>query len=199
MRSRLVGVVVVTVTEAPAVYFWLRLHEDGHEWWALLSLVLGELLETGLAGLLVARRARSPNRARSGPAPPLTRMQRLMGAASVAEIVLWVLWLFLAEEIGQPVAAGVLLVLMHIKHHVELVGVSNTPFGPGFFSVKPTFASAMETAGAVACLALLLDGQPGLAAVALGLGFLVEHSILVDVLLRELVEQDARLPGGARP
>lgn len=183
---------VVTVTEGAAVYVWLRLHEDGHERWALFSLVLGELLETGVAQLLIARRKGGRPRAQ------VTRMQRLIGAASVAEIVLWVVWLTVAEEIGQPLAAGVLLVLMHIKHHVELVAVRNTPLGAGLFSANLTFASAVETAGGVAGLALILDGRPGLAAAALGLGFLIEHSVLVGVVLRELDDQDARLPGGTR-
>jgi len=48
---------------------------------------------------------------------------------------------------------------MHLKHHVELVAVRNASLGAGLFSVSGTFASTMETAGAVACLALLLDAD----------------------------------------
>ncbi|MCA1704883.1 MAG: hypothetical protein LC808_17100, partial [Actinobacteria bacterium] len=100
---------------------------------------------------------------------------------------------------GQPVAAGILLVLMHLKHHVELVAVRNAPWGAGLFSVSGTFASAMETAGAVACLALLLDGRPALASIALGLGFLIEHCMLVDVLLREFESRGSVSTSDHRP
>jgi len=44
---------------------------------------------------------------------------------------------------------------------------------------------------------LLLDGRPALAAVALLLGFVVEHTILVDELQSELERRDIRLPRSA--
>lgn len=198
-RERLIGVVVVTVAEGPAVYLWLRLDQAGHEWWGLLSLVVGELLETALAGALIARQRRNGTipGATSVPGDHQKKVGRLIGAACVAEIGIWVLWLALAEEIGHVVAAGVLLVLMHLKHHVEFVAARDTPFREGLLAPRSTFASAMEVAGAVACLALLLDGQPALAAVALGVGFLIEHTILVDDLQSELERRDIRLPRSA--
>jgi len=201
MRARLVGIVVVTVTEGPAVYLWLRLDEAGHEWWALLSVVVGEVLETVLAGLLIVRQRRAgtiPGAERVGGTHQ-QKLQRLIGAASVAEIGIWLLWLALADAIGQPVAAVVLLVAMHLKHHLEEAAIRDIPYTTGLFSLPGTVASAAEVAGAVACLALLRDGQPELAAVALGLGFLIEHTILVDILQRELESRDIRLPRTARP
>jgi len=199
-RERIIGVVVVTAAEGPAVYLWLRLAHDGHEWWGFLSLVVGELLETVLAGALIARQRRNGTipGAKSVLGDHQKWLARLIWAACVAEISLWVLWLALAEEIGQVVGAGVLLVLMHLKHHVEFVAARDTPFREGLLAPRSTFASAMEVAGAVACLALLLDGRPALAAVALGLGFLVEHTILVDDLQSELERRDIRLPRTAR-
>jgi len=195
-RERLIAVVVVTVSEGPAVYLWLRLDEAGHPWWGLLSLVVGELLETGLAGALIARQRRNGTipGAASVPGDHQKKVGRLIGAACIAEIALWVLWLALAEQIGQVVAAVVLLVLMHLKHHVEFIAARDTPFRVGLLAPRSTFASAAEAAGAVACLALLLDGRPALAAVALALGFLVEHTLLVDDLQSELERRDIRLP-----
>lgn len=47
-RDALVGIAVVTVIEAVAIYVWLRLHVDGHPWWGLVSLVVGQVAETAL-------------------------------------------------------------------------------------------------------------------------------------------------------
>jgi hypothetical protein len=128
----------------------------------------------------------------------LRKVQSILGWAGNAEIGIWVLWLALAHGLGQPVAAAVLLVLMHVKHHIETVTVRDMPFSLGLFSIKGTFSSAMEVGGAVACLALIRDGHPAWGAVALGLGLLIEHAILIDVLHWELTSRDIRLPRDAR-
>jgi hypothetical protein len=56
------------------------------------------------------------------------------------------------------------------------------------------FASTMEVAGAVACLALIEDGRLALAGVTLGGGLLVEHMLLLRALGREIAERDTRRP-----
>jgi hypothetical protein len=199
-RERLIAVAGVTVAEAPTTYLWLRLDQAGHEWWGLLSLSAGLLLETVVAGKLIQRQRDNgiiPG-ARSVPGSDYQKkVGRLIGATTVAEIGLWVLWLALAEGTSQVVGAVVLLVLMHLKHHVEFVAARDTPFPERILAPRSTFASAMEVAGGVTCLALLLDGKPALAAVALLAGFLVEHTILVDELQSELERRDIRLPRSA--
>ncbi|MEA2234315.1 MAG: prostaglandin-endoperoxide synthase 2 [Solirubrobacteraceae bacterium] len=191
----------VTVTEALSIYVWLRLDEHGHPWWGLASLVVGEMLETHVFKTFVDREALK----RWGPLDQgatagthLRKVQSILGWAGNAEIGIWVLWLALAHGLGQPIAAAVLLVLMHLKHHVETVTVRDMPFSLGLFSIKGTFSSAMEVGGAVACLALIRDGHPAWGAVALGLGLLIEHAILIDVLHWELTSRDIRLPRDAR-
>ena len=201
-RERLIAVVAVTVAEAPTTYLWLRLDQAGHEWWGLLSLSAGLLLETVVAGALIARQRRNGTipGAESVPGSDYQKkVGRLIGGTTVAEIGIWVLWLALAEGPSQVIGAVVLLVLMHVKHHVEFVAARDTPFKDHLLAPKSTFASAMEVAGGVACLALLLDGRPVLAAAALLLGFVVEHTILVDELQGELERRDIRLPRSAAP
>ncbi len=196
MRGRLISVVVATAVEAPAVYIWLRLHESGHETWGLLVLVVGESLETALAlRLITTQGGRETGRLHQEAAGAhIRRVKQHVSAGCAAEIGVWVLWLALADGAGQPVAAVVLLVLMHIKHHAELSAVRDTPFRSGLFSGSLGFASAMEAAGAVACLALLRDGRPVLAAVVWGIGLSIEHTILVGKLHSEMESRDVRLP-----
>jgi hypothetical protein len=195
MRARLVSIVVVTAIEAPSVYIWLRLHESGHDWWGFLILATGETLETALALRLVSHSGRELAPAHRELAATHLRGLRLqVGAGCAAEIVIWLLWLALADEVGQLPAAVVLLVLMHLKHHAEMSAVHDTPFTTGLFAGWLNLASAMEAAGAVACLALLRDGRPVLAAVAWVIGLSIEHTVLVNNLHQELERRDVRLP-----
>jgi prostaglandin-endoperoxide synthase 2 len=193
--------VVVTVTEALAIYIWLWLHENGHPWWGLLSLVIGETFETSVLKRVIAREgaARWGTLERGAPgAGHLRKVQRLTGWAGNAEVAIWVLWLATAGWLGQPVAAGVLLVLMHLKHQVETMAVHDTPFTSKLFSIRSTFGSALEVGGAVACLALIQHEQFALAAIVLVVGLALEHMILIDVLHWEMRFRDIRLPRDPR-
>ncbi|MCA1699818.1 MAG: hypothetical protein LC790_13310 [Actinobacteria bacterium] len=127
----LAGIAGVTVIEAVAIYVWLRLHVDGHPWWGLVSLVVGQVVETALFKMVIDRegRRRWGPVAQGGAGPRhLRKLQMRLGAAGNAEVGIWVLWLALAQALGQPVAAGVLLVLMHVKHQVETVAVRDARF-----------------------------------------------------------------------
>jgi prostaglandin-endoperoxide synthase 2 len=197
----LAGIVVVTVSEALAIYAWLRLHESGHPWWGLGILVIGEIFETSVLKRFIA----SQGAKRWGPlergapgADHVRKVQRLTGWAGNAEVGVWVLWLALAGWLGQPAAAGALLVMMHLKHQIETTTVHDTPFTSNLFSIKSTFGSALEVAGAVACLALIHDGQLELAGALLVLGLAIEHTILLDVLRWEIRIRDVRLPRDLR-
>lgn len=199
--AQLVRMVGVTVVEVAAIYIWLRLHENGHPWWGLLVLVLGEALETAAFKRVID----SGGSKRWGPMKPepsaaayLKKVQRKTTWAGNAEVLIWVLWLALAHELGHWLAGAVLLVLMHIKHHVETVTIQDKPFRSGLFSLKGSLASAMEVGGAVACLVLIGDDQPFLAALAILVGISVEHAIQFDVLRREMKMRDIRLPRDPR-
>jgi prostaglandin-endoperoxide synthase 2 len=196
-QALIAGLVVVTVIEAASIYVWLRLHESGHPWWGLASLVTGEMLETRLLQRFIddeGLKRWGPAEQRGLAGRHFRKMQRTTGWAGNVEIGIWLLWLALAEALGQPIAAGVLLVLMHLKHRTETVAVRDTPFRAGLFSISGVFASAMEVAGAVACLALIGDGHFVLAVVALALGLMIEHTMLIGVLDWELRTRDIRLP-----
>lgn len=199
--SRIAGIVGVTVIEGVSIYAWLRLHEAGHEWWGLLALIVGEALETAALKRFIGRGGIR----RWGPAPRgieaaayLRKVQRTMSFAGNAEIAVWVLWLICAQALGQPIAAVALLVAMHLKHQIETAAARDVPYRTGLFGAKGILGSAMEVAGAVACLALILDGRPVEAAVALGVGLLLEHGLLIDTLRWEMIARDIRLPRDTR-
>jgi prostaglandin-endoperoxide synthase 2 len=191
-------VFVVTAVEASAVYCWLRFDDP---LLALAALALGQVIETVLLRLGVASGVRNRWGRLEDPVADgehFRRIQRKVDVAGIAEIGIWLLWLFIAGRAGQPVAAGVLFVLMHVKHHIEAAAVGDTRIRAGVFERRNALASAMETAGAVWCLALIHDDHLVRAAVVLFVGFLFEHIIQIDALRWEIRSRDIRLPRDPR-
>jgi prostaglandin-endoperoxide synthase 2 len=198
-RTRLLGVALVTIVEGSGVYAWLRIDDPGPPGWGFVALFFGELLETTIVAIPIARaRARSPIPVGDpyGTREHRRRFDRRFSFASVAELAIWYAWLQLTD-VSQWLAAAVLLVLMHLKHQLEATTVRDLSYFSEFWA--GTIASASEAAGAAACLALILDGEPWLAAAALALGFLIEHRLLMYRLYHALEERDIFVPRPRRP
>jgi len=134
-----------------------------------------------------------------------TKVNRITGLAGTLEVGIWELWLASVRWLDsvprtQQVigATGGLLVLMHLKHHVEVVVIRDTRFRTGLFSKGSTFASAMEVAGAVGCLVLIDSGHLVLAGAVLGGGLLIEHMAQIGTLSWEIRARDIRRPRDPR-
>jgi hypothetical protein len=195
-----------TLIEGLAIHRWLRLHHDGDRWRGLASLAVGETLET-VALVYGTRRAA---RTRWGELEPAGRTHSrkvdcVTGIAGVLEGGIWGLWRASVDRLDSDstwertmVGGLVLFVPMHLKHQVENAAIRDTPFANGLFSPTGLFASAMEVAGAGACLALVDDGRVVLAGVALGSGLMIEHLLLLRTLAREIAERDVRRPRDRR-
>jgi hypothetical protein len=187
LRSRIAGVVLVTLTEGAAVYWWLRLQPEDLLL-AFFVLWVGETLETIWVALPL-RRAETPVPVGDpfGVRRHRRRFARRFFFASVFELVIWAAWLWLATDVDLPLVgpglddpltgAAVLLVLMHLKHQLEASTLLDVGYFTGFW--QGTVASAAEVAGAVGCLALIEDDRVVLAAGALAAGFLLEHTLLM--------------------
>ena len=198
----LTKVVIATVIETLGIFLWLWLHDKGDLWeWGLLCLVGGEALETWLFRQGTTRDTRERWGALDSGSPGIyhfRKVQRRVRAMGIGEVLVWVLWLYVADELGWEVGAAVLLVLMHLKHHVEVVTVCDRRFRNGLFTVHGTFASALEVAGGVVCLLLLYDDHVWWAAIALAVAILLEHAIQIEVLNWEMKARDIRLPRDTR-
>ena len=201
MPPRIVSAILVTVVEAPAVYAFIQLYRDEQHWLAIGCLVVGEFVETAL-GAYGVRSRMSPIRVGDpdGARPHRRKLQLAFGLATTNEVLIWVVWLELASnELRQLEAGAVLLVLMHLKHQLETTSVRDTGYATGLLSPRGLSASASESAGAAGCLALIVAGEPLLAAAALAGGLLIEHLLLIGVLYRALAERDISLPRLRRP
>ncbi len=200
MRARVIGTILVTVIEVPAVFLWLYWYDLGYTEWAIATLVIGELVETGLLVADVSQRPRITY-ARCGLAAArrhFHRMRAMLASSIVAEIAIWLVWLAVALEIGQVAGVVVLIVLMHLKHQLETVAVRGVPYREGFFALPGTLASLLESLGAAGALYLILEGEPLLGALALLAGIGIEHWILINELLTERDRGDIRLPRDCR-
>jgi prostaglandin-endoperoxide synthase 2 len=203
-KSRIIGLVLVTLIEALGVYWWLRFQHDGKLALAFVLLLAGELLETTTLGVPLGR-ARAPIPV--GDPFGLRWHQRRVAArllfASVAELAIWTAWLWVATDVDLPlirpgldeavVGVAVLLVTMHLKHQLEASTLDDIGYFTRFW--RCTWGSIAEVAGAAVCLALIERGDFALAAGVLGLGFLVEHWLLVDrQLFRVAARRDISVP-----
>ena len=195
-------VLIATAIETAGIYLWLRFHTDGHLLeWSLLALIVGESVETWLFRTGTTRDSHKRWRALDPTSPGVEhfrKVQRRVFAMGVGEVLIWLLWLYTAEAVGWVAAGVLLLVLMHLKHHVEVATVRDRRFREQLFTLHGTFASALEVAGGVACLELLNDEHYVLAALALSGAILLEHAIQIDILAWEMKARDIRLPRDER-
>jgi prostaglandin-endoperoxide synthase 2 len=208
-KSRILGLIVVTLLEALGVYWWLRFQHDGHLALAFIVLVIGEFFETTSLAVPL-RRARTPIPS-GDPFGVGFHRRRSDGRflfASVAELAIWTSWLWVATGVDLPllepgleepvIGVAFLLVTMHLKHQLEASTLDDIRYFQRFW--RCTLGSIAEVAAAAGCLALIEDGKPGLAAGALGLGLLVEHWLLVyRQLFRVARERDISVPRLRRP
>jgi hypothetical protein len=198
-------IVLATLIEGAAVYWWLRLHKEGDPWWGLGSLAAGEILETAFLTFAIERLSRKRWGLKPAERGHLRKVDRTTWLAGKIEIGIWELWLasvqwldFVPRTQQILAAGGGLLVLMHLKHHVEVMTVPNTRFQAELFSAGNMFASAMEVAGAVAYLVLIDDGHLVLGGAALGAGLLIEHLTQISTLRWQILARDIRLPRDPR-
>jgi prostaglandin-endoperoxide synthase 2 len=200
-QQRIVRSIGASVIEGSAIYVWLWLYERGVPWWwAFAALAAGEVIETALLGYGMRKAAsRRWGKLKRADEPHYAKVTRIISVAGTLEIGIWAVWLGSFEWLegaARPyeiVGTGlVLLALMHVKHQVESAAIRDMPLREGFFSKRGVFASASEVVGAVACLALIQDGQFFLAGAALFAGLLIEHVALIASLHSEITARDIR-------
>jgi hypothetical protein len=185
----------VTAVECAGVYAWLRLSRRGYAKIGAVCLVVEESLESGLLLLIFVQGPRDKSRVDDpAAAKHLKDAQTASAFAINAEIVVWLLWLSLAEKLPWPLAGSFLAISMHLKHQLEAATVLDEPFGEQFTSGTVVTGSLSEVLGAIGCLELLRAGRPWRAAAALGAGIGFEHILFINEVQRQMEKRDICLP-----
>ncbi len=166
--------ITATVGEFFALYFWLKFMDQDK--WLPANVVLW-------AGFMVERVSvflwlRNVYRTQDGMTSeeiPLWQSAIGLVLISLSEIVIWVLWLWLANDVNFWLAGVVLLILMLGEHSLEMSLVKKTK--PLFYITDPQtiFYTVMEAVGAVAWLYLVRHDEPLWGALILLVGLSIEH------------------------
>lgn len=195
LRNRVRLTAYVTAVECGGLYAWLRLSRRGHPKVGAVCLVLEESLESGLLLLIFVQGAQDKALVDDPTvAKHLQRAQTASACAINAEIMIWLLWLSLAEKVPSPLAGAFLAISMHLKHQLEAATVLDTTFREQFSSPTVVVGSVSEVIGAIASLQLLRAARPRPAAAALVAGIGFEHILFINEVQREMETRDICLP-----
>ena len=195
--------IIATAGEFAALFFWLRFLDSGQFVLANVLLWAGFAVER-LSVYLWIRYVYRNREGRPVQQPLLFTVVALV-IITLSEVLIWILWLALADgEIGAVAAAApatnmavagvVLMVLMTLEHSVEMGALKQT--SPWAYVTSPStlLFTLMEVVGAVGWLAFVRADRPVLGAVCLLVGLSIEHVLQGSDLRPEEAEAAATAP-----
>lgn len=195
--------IIATAGEFAALFFWLRFLDSGQFVLANVLLWAGFAVER-LSVYLWIRYVYRSRKGRTVQQPLLLTVVALV-MITLSEVLIWILWLALADgEIGAVAAAApatnmavagvVLMVLMTLEHSVEMGALKQT--SPWGYVTSPStlLFTLMEVVGAVGWLAFVRADRPVLGAVCLLVGLSIEHVLQGSDLRPEAAEAPATAP-----
>lgn len=183
--------ITATVGEFTALYFWLKFQDQ--EQWLLANVLLwaGFLVER-ISVFLWLRYVYGAQDGVTSEETPLWQAAIGLILITLTEIVIWVLWLWLADDVNFWLAAVVLLVLMLGEHSLEMSLVKKTKPLTYVTHGKTIFYTVMEAGGAVAWLYLVRHDEPMWGALILLVALSIEHVLQGSQLKPEpLVDEEA--------
>lgn len=191
-RTDILPFLIATIGEFVALFFWLHYQNLGQFWTAQLLLWVGFLVERSAVILWL--------RFVNGKDDPETIANstpgKIAGAVvllTLIEIVIWAVWLAVADSMGALLGTLALAIMIHSLHSIEMAVVKKTPLGAYFTDPNTIFFSVMEVAGGALWLYFVRGGNEMLGAVCLLLGLSVEHVIQGASLKRVEATKTAQL------
>lgn len=166
--------ITATAGEWAALYLWLKFQDQDRMLVANVVLWAGFLVER-ISVILWLRYVYRPKEGVA--AREVSAVQAGFGIVliTLSEIVIWIAWLRLADDVSFWLAAFVLLILMQAEHGVEMSLVKKTKAFAYFTNTRTAFFTLMEVAGAVGWLYLVRHGEPTWGALVLLVGLSIEH------------------------
>jgi hypothetical protein len=173
-RRDLAPFLVATIGEFVALTAWLHYLDRGHPLAADIVRWSGFAVER-IAVASWVRRVHGPATGIAGGSLWLVGL--FLVVITVAEVSIWDWWLGLSRSHGLAAGGGLLFILIHALHSLEMAGVKRG--NPLAYAITPRtlLFSAMEAAGGAAWLWLADTGRPVAGALLLLAGLTVEHLV----------------------
>ncbi|MEE9238868.1 MAG: hypothetical protein V3U58_04825 [Thermodesulfobacteriota bacterium] len=175
-RADLLPFLIATIGEWVGLYYWLHYLDRDNFILANVILWTGFLIER-ITVVLWVRTVYRPAEGLASPATSPGVIVLGLIAITLPELVIWAVWLALADGMGYLLAGGVLAVLMLAEHSFELGLVKRV--SPLSFVTNPAtlFFTAMEVFPPLAWLYFVRNEQVVLGGAVLLIGLAIEHII----------------------
>lgn len=199
VRTDVLPFVVATAGEFAALFLWLKYLDQGQFLLANVVLWTGFAVERTAVYLWI----RFTYREKEGrpEAPPLPVVVGGLIAITLSEILIWILWLSIADgdiawlastfAVNFTLAGILLMGLMLVEHSVEMAALRRTPPFAYVRSSRTILFTFMEVAGAVGWLYFVRMDRPLVGALCLLVGLSIEH-VLQGSELRPQVDSKER-------
>ena len=183
-KSDVLPFLIATIGEFVALFFWLRYQNSGQFWLAQVILWTGFIIERSsvILWLRYVNGKDDPETIANGT--PLKIAGAVIGFTFV-EIVIWTVWLNVADRQGALLGTLVLAIMIHGLHSLEMAVVKKTPLGAYITNLNTVFFSVMEVAGGALWLYFVRSGNEMAGAACLLIGLCVEHVIQGSSLKRD--------------
>jgi len=170
---------VATIGEFLALAGWYWLRKD-HPFLALLVLLFGFVVER----YVVVHWLDVPKKVIT-PAGNLRALWLVVAGVTIAEIIVWTVWVQLADAHEPWFAAAMLVVGIHLVHGYEVALLQHRELQPTWKDPGVVVLTALEAGGGVWALWLAVGGRVFFPLVVLLLSLLIEHTLQVFALKKD--------------
>jgi len=178
---------VATIGEFLALAGWYWLRKD-HPFLALLVLLFGFVVER----YVVVHWLDVPKKVIT-PGGNLRSLWLVVAGVTIAEIIVWTVWVQLADAHEPWFAAAMLVVGIHLVHGYEVALLQHRELQPTWKDPGVVVLTALEAGGGVWALWLAVGGRVFFPLVVLLLSLLIEHTLQVFALKKDA---EAAMPQG---
>lgn len=166
--------VIATVGEFLALHYWLVFQDLDYFILANIVLWAGFLTER-IAVITWIQRVYRPMAGVASENTSIAKKAVRLVIVTLTEIIIWIVWLWLADEVNFWLAGAVLMVLMLAEHSMEMALMKKDGFWKYVGSTRTIFFTVMEVAGGMGWLYLVREGEPLWGALVLITGLSIEH------------------------
>lgn len=175
-KTDILPFLIATIGEFVALSFWLGFQNSGQFWIGQLLLWIGFLVERS-AVILWLKYVNGADDPGSIAGSSTGQIITAVVVMTIIEIIIWAVWLRVADGVGILAGLAALAVMIHGLHSIEMAIVKKKPLGTFFTNPNTMFFSLMEIAGGTLWLVFVRGGNDLLGGAVLLLGLGVEHVI----------------------